>query len=119
MAAVLLVHDDIAAIAAVRRLLSRAGHEVILATSAADAIIAFGHHLPALVILSPWVEGGRGAVFLEELSNHPSGQSAHVLLLGAPVEGYALEVIPLPLDGAAFLETVEGALRALAEAAAA
>ena len=119
MAAVLLVHDDIATIAAVRRLLSRAGHEVILATSEADAIIAFGHHLPALVILSPSVEGGRGAVFLEELSNHPSGQSARLLLLGAPVEGYALEVIPLPLDGAAFLETVESALRSLPEAAAA
>src|SRR5438093_832016 len=42
-APVLLVHDDIAAIAAVRRLLAREGYEVVLATSAADAVSAFGY----------------------------------------------------------------------------
>src|SRR5512139_1363366 len=110
MAAVLLVHDDIATIAAVRRVLSRAGHEVLLATSAADAVIAFGHHLPALVLLAPNVEGGRGYAVLEELAQHPHSQAAQVILLGESVEGFAYEVVPLPLDGAAFLQKLEAAL---------
>src|ERR671934_212326 len=57
-APVLLVHDDIAVIASVRRLLTRVGHEVVLATSVGDAVVAFGHYRPALVILAPDVEGG-------------------------------------------------------------
>src|SRR5512140_819749 len=110
MAAVLLVHDDIATIAAVRRVLTRAGHEVILATSSADALIEFGQHVPPVVILAPNVEGGRGHVVLEELAQHPNGQSTQVLLLGEPIEGFGYEVVPLPLDGAAFLERLERAL---------
>ena len=57
---VLLVHDDIAAIAATRRVLVGEGLEVTLATSSADAIIAFGQRPPALVVLAPAVDGGRG-----------------------------------------------------------
>ncbi|MDQ3262505.1 MAG: hypothetical protein M3Y59_02420 [Myxococcota bacterium] len=109
---VLLVHDDIGTIAAVRRVLTRAGHEVVLATSAADAMIAFGHHLPSLIVLGPAVESGRGREVLEELSQHPNGAETRVLLLGEEVAGYAYPVVPLPLDGASFLELFESALQA-------
>ncbi len=109
---VLLVHDDIGTIAAVRRVLTRAGHEVVLATSAADAMIAFGHHLPSLIVLGPAVESGRGPEVLEELSQHPNGAETRVLLLGEEVAGYAYPVVPLPLDGASFLELFESALQA-------
>ncbi len=107
---ILLVHDDIAAIAAVRRLLSREGREVVLATSVADAVIGFGHHLPELMILAPSVEGGRGRVVVEELALHPDAASLRLLLLGEALEGLAARVVPLPLDGAQFLETFHAAL---------
>src|SRR3954468_2189314 len=103
---VLLVHDDIATIAAVRRVLGRAGYEVVLATSSADAVISFGHHLPGLVVLSPSVEGGRGVVVLEELAQHPQAERLRVLLLGGPIEGGEAPVIELPLGGEAFAATV-------------
>ena len=103
---VLLVHDDIATIATVRRLLAREGYEVILATSVADALIAFGHHLPALMILAPGMEGGRGHLVLDELGQHPDMRLARVLLLGEAVSGSAAPVAPLPLDGSGFVEQV-------------
>src|SRR5512140_3694801 len=105
-APVLLVHDDIATIATVRRLLSREGHEVILATSVADALIAFGHYQPSLIILAPTVESGRGNLVLEELTQHPDGPKARVLLLGEPIPGYSLPSAALPLDPPNFLQTV-------------
>ncbi|WP_257461333.1 hypothetical protein [Archangium lipolyticum] len=108
---VLLVHDDIATIATVRRLLAREGYEVILATSVADALIAFGHHLPALIILAPSVESGRGPLVLEELGQHPDMRLARVLLLGEPVPGSAAPVAPLPLDGSGFVEQVATVIR--------
>ncbi len=111
-APVLLVHDDIATIAAVRRLLSREGYEVILATSAADALIAFGHYLPGLIILAPGVESGRGDVVLEELAQHPDRGLARVLLLGESIPGFGAPVVPLPLDGRFFLETLHSVMRA-------
>jgi hypothetical protein len=105
-APVLLVHDDIATIATVRRLLSREGHEVILATSVADALIAFGHHQPSLIILASGVEGGRGQWVLEELAQHPEGHQARVLLLGEPIPGYSLPVASVPLELPGFIQTV-------------
>ena len=108
---VLLVHDDIATIATVRRLLAREGYEVILATSVADALIAFGHHLPALMILAPGMEGGRGHLVLDELGQHPDMRLARVLLLGESVPGSAAPMAPLPLDGSGFVEQVTNAIR--------
>src|SRR5436190_10653810 len=104
---VLLVHDDIATIAAVRRVLGHAGYEVVLATTSADALISFGHHLPGLVVLSPSVESGRGVVVLEELTQHPQAERLRVLLLGGPIEGWDVPVIELPLDGDVFVATVQ------------
>jgi hypothetical protein len=115
-APILLVHDDIATIATVRRLLAREGYEIILASSAADALIAFGHYLPGLIILSPGVEGGRGQVVMEELAQHPDGKLARVLLLGESIPGFGVPVAPLPLDGVSFLELVQEALRMPSEA---
>ncbi|HME92141.1 MAG TPA: response regulator, partial [Myxococcaceae bacterium] len=109
---VLLVHDDVAAIAVVRRLLARQGHEVILATSVADALIAFGHFAPKLVVLAPAVEGGRGALALREMSQRPHARQTRVLLLGESVEGSSAPVAPLPLDGTAFLQTISQLMRA-------
>jgi len=99
-APVLLVHDDLADIAALKRMLAREGYEVVLATSAADAVIAFGHHLPGLILLAPSVESNRGHVVLEELQQHPDGKLAKVLLLGESVPGFGYPVAPMPPDDA-------------------
>jgi CheY-like chemotaxis protein len=109
-APVLLVHDDIALIASVRRLLTRVGHEVVLATSAADALVAFGHHRPALVILSPDIERGRGNLVLDELQHDP-GHPLRLVLLGRDLPGVEAPVVPLPLDGKQLLDTVDEVLR--------
>ncbi len=108
---ILLVADDLATIAAVKRVLGREGYEVVLATSAADAIIAWGHHLPGLVILQPSVESDRGAVVLEELTGHPDAKLLRVVLLGETVPGHAHQVEPLPLDPEHFAQVVKDTLR--------
>src|SRR4051812_36237633 len=110
---VLLIDDDISTIAAVRRLLSRQGHEVVLASSAADAAIAFGHNPPALIVLSPSVEGGSGKAILDELMQQPGATYTPVLLMGSALEGVDAPVVGLPLDGAAFMDLVQATLAAV------
>ena len=110
-ASVLLVHDDIALIAAVRRLLINEGCEVTLATSASDAVIVYGDMVPGLVVLCPSVEGGRGKAALDGLSQHPDWSSSRLLLLGEGVPGYDAPVVSLPLDGSIFMERVRSALK--------
>jgi hypothetical protein len=105
-APLLLVDDDLATIAQVKRLLGREGYEVVLATNAADAVIAWGHHLPPLVLISPKVESDRGRVVLEELRSHPDAQLLHVLLLGETIPGFGYPVAPLPLEPESFAQTV-------------
>jgi CheY-like chemotaxis protein len=107
-ASFLLVHDDLATIALVRRTLVRAGHMVELATSTADALTSASTLDPALVLLAPGVEGGRGPGLLAELLR------AHrrVLLLGRGVEGYDVPVLATPFRAETLLQAVDGALAA-------
>ena len=84
-------------------------------SSAADALIAFGHHLPALILLAPSVESDRGRVVLDELAQHPDGQLAKVLLLGESIPGYGFPVAPMPPD-ADFVKQIEDLLEAPADA---
>jgi DNA-binding response OmpR family regulator len=107
----LLVHDDLATIASVRRVLTRAGHSVHLATSTADALSAFEHLSPSAILLAPAVEGGRGAQLLAELRARAEGASTPVVLLGQTVEGMDLALVPTPIEASALLEAVESALR--------
>lgn len=108
---ILLVADDLAVIAAVKRVLAREGYECVLATNAADAIIAWGHSLPGLVVIQPSVESDRGGVVLEELQQHPDAQLLRVVLLGETIPGFAYPVEPLPLDAEHFSRTIEENVR--------
>lgn len=108
---ILLVADDLSVIASVKRVLAREGYECVLATSAADAVIAFGHLLPGLLLLQPSVESDRGGVVLEELQGHPDARLLRVLLLGETVPGFAWPVVPLPLDPEYFATAIEENLR--------
>jgi CheY-like chemotaxis protein len=107
---VLLVDDDVSQIAAVRRLLVSEGCEVTLATSAADAVLAFANCLPRLVVLAPSVEGGRGRSAIEGLARHPDWKMSKLLLLGETIQDCDAPVVALPLDGAAILEAVRSLL---------
>jgi CheY-like chemotaxis protein len=100
---ILLICDDIALVAMVRGLLEREGRESVLATSVADALIAYGHYAPRVILLDPSVEGGRGRTVLEELSKHPASRPGRVLLLGGEVDGWQAPVVPLPIDGDTFV----------------
>ena len=92
----LLVHDDLATIALVRRTLVRAGHTVELATSVADALSAASNLQPSLVLLAPGVESGRGPALLHELAARPETSRLRVLLLGRMVDGHRGPVLPTP-----------------------
>ncbi len=111
-APILLVADDLSLIAAVKRVLAREGRECVLATSAADAVIGFGHELPGLVLLQPSVESDRGQVVLEELQHHPDAQLLKVVLLGETIPGFPWPVEPLPIDPGHFALTVDENVRA-------
>jgi len=107
-ASLLLVHDDLATIALVRRTLVRAGHTVGLATSTADALTSASTLEPDLVLLSPGVEGGRGPGLLGELlAGH-----RRVLLLGRGIEGYEVPVLAAPFRSETLLKAVDAALAA-------
>ena len=108
---VLLVLDDIALISVVRRLLSREGREVILASSVADAIIAFGHYRPEVVLLSPRVEDGRGSLVVNELRQHPEGHPLHLVALGEPLAEVDAPWVALPLEEAALRSALAEAER--------
>ena len=108
---ILLVADDLSVIASVKRVLAREGYECVLATSAADAVIAFGHLLPGLIVLQPSVESDRGGVVLEELQLHPDAQLLRVVLLGEAVPGFDWPVVPLPLDPEGFATVLEKNIR--------
>ena len=106
----LLVLDDLATIASVRRVLTRAGHSVHLATSTADALSAFEQVLPSVILLAPSVEGGRGPQLLAELRARPASAGTPVVLLGDAVPGTGFPVLHLPVEGGALLSAVEAAL---------
>ena len=114
----LLVHDDLATIALVRRTLVRAGHTVELATSTADALASAMTQQPALVLLAPGVESGRGAALLHELASRPETRRLPVLLLGRMVDGHQGPVLPTPFRSETLLRAVDEALAAAAEATA-
>ncbi|HUM11747.1 MAG TPA: hypothetical protein VLT82_12425 [Myxococcaceae bacterium] len=108
----LLVHDDLATIALVRRTLVRAGHAVELATSTADALTAAATLQPSLVLLAPGVESGRGAALLQELAARPETARLKVLLLGRMVDGHQGPVLPTPFRSETLLRAVDEALAA-------
>ena len=111
-APLLLVHDDLATIALVRRTLVRAGHTVELATSTADALASASTLRPSLILLAPGVEAGRGPALLQDLATRADTADLPVLLLGRAVEGFQGPVLPAPFRAETVLKAVEQALAA-------
>ncbi|HEY6107019.1 MAG TPA: DUF4388 domain-containing protein [Anaeromyxobacteraceae bacterium] len=82
MPRILLVADDIAEISAVKRVLVRAGHQAVLATTAADAAAVVSKEPPQAAIISSTCEGGRGLELARRLAGDGATADVPLLLLG-------------------------------------
>ncbi|HTP49266.1 MAG TPA: DUF4388 domain-containing protein [Anaeromyxobacteraceae bacterium] len=111
MARVLLIDDDIAEISAVKRVLSRGGHQAVLATSIADALTLAEQERPAAAVISASCENGGGAGLARRLAEDQG--RLPVLVLGEEGEVPAGAVcIPRPLDPSQLAEELQAALKA-------
>jgi hypothetical protein len=108
---ILLIADDEFTLGDVKHTLLRMGLEVLTCASAAEAVQLFGEHLPALVLLDPTVESGRGEIALKALRAHPEAALLRLVLLGESIAGFALPVEPLPVDLTHFESTIRDNLR--------
>ena len=101
MARVLLVDDDIAEISAVKRVLSREGHQTVLATSIADALALADQERPVVAIVAAACESGGGLELARRLLAEDAELRLPVLLLGEPGDdAFGAVAIPRPLDPA-------------------
>ncbi|HET6414366.1 MAG TPA: DUF4388 domain-containing protein [Anaeromyxobacter sp.] len=111
MSRVLLVDDDIAEISAVKRVLSRAGHQPVLATNASDAMAAIVQRRPDLLVISSTCESGEALALARRLPGDPATDGVPLLVLGAadglPEGARCLE---RPLDPELLAAEVKGAL---------
>jgi len=110
VARVLLIDDDIAEISAVKRVLSRGGHQAILATSVADALSLAEQERPEVAVVSAACENGSGAALAHRFLAE-GGASLPVLVLGeaGDVPDGAVR-IPRPLDPSQLAEELRLAL---------
>ncbi len=108
---ILLIADDELTLGDVKHTLVRMGLEVLTCASAAEAVQLFGEHLPALVLLDPTVESGRGEIALKALRAHPEAALLRLVLLGESIPGFALPVEPLPVDLTHFESTIRDNVR--------
>jgi CheY-like chemotaxis protein len=105
---ILLVDDDIAEISAVKRLLLRAGHDLVLATNTSDAMALVESHPPDLALVASACENGDGAALAKKLASEEATSGIPLALIGdAAVEGAPALTQPIDADA------LEGALEKL------
>ncbi|HET9598248.1 MAG TPA: response regulator, partial [Anaeromyxobacteraceae bacterium] len=102
---ILLVDDDISEIAAVKRVLQRAGHRAVLATNASDALSAVASLAPDLAVVAADCDGGGGEEVARRLAAGP-GPAVPVVLLGEAVDGVPARALARPVDAGALEEEV-------------
>jgi CheY-like chemotaxis protein len=95
---ILLVDDDIAEISAVKRVLTRAGHQPVLATNASDAMTAIQQSPPDLLLVGSTCENGEALAMARRL-----GADGHagvpMLVLGEAADAPPLAVqLARPVD---------------------
>ncbi len=67
MPRLLLIEDEIGAIAALKRMLARAGHEVLVATNLPDALSAIEHEHPDALLVAAGLQGESAASLVEAI----------------------------------------------------
>jgi CheY-like chemotaxis protein len=107
---VLLVDDDIAEIAAVKRVLREAGLQTVLATNASDAVAEVSRTLPEILVVAAACESGEGAALVRRLASEERTRGVPLLVLGEGVEDVAAPALPLPIDPAALTSEIAAAL---------
>src|SRR3974390_3349713 len=96
MPRVLLIEDEIGAIAALKRALVRGGFEVSIATNVADALSSVEGGRPDVVLVSSGLQGGAAGDLPESLRALDPGRPLVILGEGDDFEGPTL---PRPVDG--------------------
>ncbi len=113
MPRILLVADDIAEISAVKRVLLRAGHQAVLATSAADAAAVVARESPQAAIISSTCEGGGGLELARRLAHDGATADVPLLLLGESREAPSRAVqLARPIDPGQLASELKRALEA-------
>ncbi|HSN90386.1 MAG TPA: response regulator, partial [Anaeromyxobacteraceae bacterium] len=111
---VLLVDDDIAEISAVKRVLTRAGHQPVLATNTADAIFSIEQGRPDLVLVGSTCEGGYALSLTHRLQQEQETSAIPVIVLGqSDGASEAAVQLPRPLDPEQLAEQVKTMLDGL------
>jgi len=109
---ILLVDDDIAEISAVKRVLTRAGHQPVLATNARDALVAIGKAAPDLLLVSTTCEGGEGLALAQRLAADGATGRIPIVLLGESSAAPSTAVqLPRPVDPGQLDEQVAALLQ--------
>jgi CheY-like chemotaxis protein len=111
VARILLVDDDIAEISAVKRVLSRAGHQPVLATNTNDALTAVDYQRPDMVIIGATCEGGRGVALTRKLAEDEPTSGIPIVLLGTADDAAPTAAqLPRPVDAGQLAEHVKAAV---------
>ncbi len=112
MARVLLVDDDIAEISAVKRVLARDGHQPVLATNAADAIVALAQSAPAVLVVGASCENGDA---VRRFAGAHAARGIPMVVLGETASApEGATQIPRPVDPDQLASQVASALAAAA-----
>jgi DNA-binding NtrC family response regulator len=107
------VADDIAEISAVKRVLVRAGHQAVLATSAADAAAAVSKEPPQAAIISSTCEGGGGLELARRFAGDGATADVPLLLLGESGQAPPRAVqLSRPIDPGQLADELKRALEA-------
>jgi CheY-like chemotaxis protein len=97
VARILLVDDDIAQISAVKRVLARLGHTIVLATGNADGGALADREDPPLTVVAAACEGGGGAELARRLAGR--GRAPSLIVLGEiPDLPPGVACLPRPVD---------------------
>jgi CheY-like chemotaxis protein len=108
---ILLVDDDIAEISAVKRVLTRAGHQPVLATNTNDALTAVEFQRPDLVIVGATCEGGRGIALTIRLADDEATSAIPLIVLGQSGDAATTATqVPRPVDPVQLAEIVKAAV---------
>jgi len=106
---VLLVDDDLAEIALVKRVLERGRHEALVATNASDAWLELERGSKEVLLLAPECDGGEGAELARRLTGGLGTRPVALVVLGAAVEGVLARVVARPIDEVELEEALEQA----------
>jgi len=107
MPRVLLIEDEIGAIAALKRALVRGGFEVAIATNVADALSSAENGRPDAVLVSRGLQGGNTGDLPAALRALDPTRPLVILGEGEGIEGPSL---PRPVDGGRLVEMLRSVL---------